>query len=75
MTDPYFEFEEFHENCEYFYLHIAATEKEHKVHSLSTAAKACHTFDDIADLERGFTAYLGLLAENWNEVYHTLRPC
>ncbi len=71
----YFEFEEFHENCEYFYLHIGATEKEHKVHSLSTAAKACHTFDDIADLERGFTAYLGLLAENWNEVYYTLRPC
>jgi len=34
-----FPLEEFHENCEYFYLHIGATEKEHKIHSLSTAAQ------------------------------------
>ncbi|TKA00307.1 TenA family transcriptional regulator [Actinacidiphila oryziradicis] len=66
--------EEFHENCEYFYLHIGATEKEHKIHSLSTAAKACRTAEDIEHIERGFTIYLDLLAENWNEIYRTLRP-
>jgi pyrroloquinoline quinone (PQQ) biosynthesis protein C len=70
----YFGFEEFHENCEYFYLHIGATEKEHKVHSLSTAAKACSTPGDVEHLERGFTAYLDLLAENWAELYHAIRP-
>ena len=70
----YFGVEEFHESCEYFYLHIGATEKEHKVHSLSTAAKACHTIDDIEHLERGFTSYLDLLAENWTDIYHAIRP-
>ncbi len=70
----HFALEEFHENCEYFYLHIGATEKEHKVHSLSTAAKACKTPDDLMHLERGFTAYLDLLAENWTDVHRALRP-
>jgi pyrroloquinoline quinone (PQQ) biosynthesis protein C len=69
-----FGFEEFHENCEYFYLHIGATEKEHKVHSLSTAAKACRTVADVEHIERGFTAYLDLLAENWQEIHRALRP-
>jgi pyrroloquinoline quinone (PQQ) biosynthesis protein C len=67
-------FEEFHEQCEFFYLHIGATEKEHKVHSLSTAAKACSSLEDIKQLEWGFTAYLDLLAENWAEIHRTLRP-
>lgn len=70
----FFGFEEFHENCEYFYLHIGATEKEHKVHSLSTAAKACRTAEDIKNLERGFNAYLDLLAENWTEIHQAIRP-
>ena len=69
----HFGFEEFHENCEYFYLHIGATEKEHKVHSLSTAAKACRTVEDVEHLERGFTAYLDLLADNWAEIHRELR--
>jgi pyrroloquinoline quinone (PQQ) biosynthesis protein C len=70
----YFGLEEFHENCEFFYLHIGATEKEHKVHSLSTAAKACQTVEDVEHVERGFTKYLDLLAENWAEIYRELRP-
>ncbi|MFE1821653.1 iron-containing redox enzyme family protein [Streptomyces anulatus] len=71
-----FGLEEFHENCEYFYLHIGATEKEHKVHSLSTAARACRSPEDIEHLERGFNAYLGLLADNWTEVHRELsRGC
>lgn len=69
----YFGFEEFHENCEYFYLHIGATEKQHKVHSLSTAARACHTDADLVHLERGFTGYLDLLAENWAEIFTVLQ--
>jgi pyrroloquinoline quinone (PQQ) biosynthesis protein C len=70
----YFELEEFHENCEFFYLHIGATEKEHKVHSLSTAAKACKTAEDVEHIERGFTRYLDLLADSWAEIYRELRP-
>lgn len=68
----YFELEEFHENCEYFYLHIGATEKQHKVHSLAVAARTCRTEADLRYLERGFTTYLDLLADNWAEIYATL---
>lgn len=69
----YFGTEEFHENCEYFYLHIGATEKEHKIHSLSTAARACRSMEDIEHLERGFNVYLDLLAENWLEIHQAIR--
>jgi heme oxygenase-like protein len=69
----YYELEEFHESCEYFYLHIGATEKEHKIHSLSTAAQMCHTSADIELLERGFYTYLDLLAENWAEIHAAIQ--
>jgi pyrroloquinoline quinone (PQQ) biosynthesis protein C len=65
----YFGLEEFHESCEYFYLHIGATEKQHKVHSLSTAARMCRSEADLVHLERGFETYLGLLADNWAEIH------
>jgi pyrroloquinoline quinone (PQQ) biosynthesis protein C len=68
----HFGLEEFHENCEYFYLHIGATEKQHKIHSLSTAARTCRTEADLVHLERGFTTYLDLLADNWSEIHTTL---
>jgi pyrroloquinoline quinone (PQQ) biosynthesis protein C len=68
----YFDLEEFHENCEYFYAHIGATEKEHKTHSLSTAAQMCRNEADLANLERGFTSYLDLLAENWADIGRAL---
>jgi hypothetical protein len=69
----YFGLEEFHENCEYFYLHIGATEKQHKVHSLSTAATMCRSVSDLVHLERGFETYLGLLADNWAEIHATIQ--
>jgi pyrroloquinoline quinone (PQQ) biosynthesis protein C len=68
-----FGLEEFHENCEYFYLHIGATEKQHKVHSLSTAALTCHSEADLEHLERGFNTYLDLLAENWAQIHAAIQ--
>jgi hypothetical protein len=65
--------EEFHENCEYFYLHIGATEKRHKYDSLEAAAKTCETEQQLADLTRGFYAYLDLLAVNWQEISEAMR--
>lgn len=67
-----FGIEEFHECCEYFYLHIGATEKQHKVHSLMTAAQMCRSEDDYRALERGFMTYLNLLADNWDEIHRTV---
>ena len=68
----YYELEEFHESCEYFYLHIGATEKQHKIHSLSTAATLCRTSEEVALLERGFQGYLDLLAANWQEIHQAI---
>jgi len=69
----YFDLMEFHENCEYFYLHIGATEKAHKVHSLSTAARACRMPGDVERLCHGFYSYLDLLEDNWNELYDAIQ--
>jgi hypothetical protein len=65
--------EEFHEHCEYFYLHIGAAEKEHKLHSVSTAASLCRTPQELEALEYGFTAYLDLLAGFWQELHEAVR--
>jgi hypothetical protein len=64
----HFALEEFHEHCEFFYLHIGATEKEHKLHAVSSSAALCRTEEDLAALEQGFTGYLDLLAGFWNEL-------
>lgn len=68
----YFGLEEFHENCEFFYLHIGATEKEHKRQSLSTAAALCKSEEDVVALEHGFSTYLNLLAAHWAEIHEAI---
>ncbi|MET8129233.1 iron-containing redox enzyme family protein [Streptomyces sp. NPDC005065] len=64
----HFELEEFHEHCEFFYLHIGAAEKEHKLHAVSSSAALCTTEEDLEALEHGFTSYLNLLADFWQEL-------
>jgi Iron-containing redox enzyme len=64
--------EEFHELCEYFYIHIGWAEKEHRIHSLSTAATMCRNEDDLVHLKVGFDRYLALLAANWEEIYREI---
>jgi len=58
--------DEFHEACEYFYVHIGAAEKEHKIESLNGAMQ----FDtDPASRDRivdGFTRHLRLFQEFWS---------
>ncbi|PZU68644.1 iron-containing redox enzyme family protein [Sphingobium sp.] len=58
--------DEFHEACEYFYAHIGATEKEHKIESLN-GARQFHV-DEASRLaiEEGFTQHLDLFANFWN---------
>src|SRR5262249_6837848 len=65
----YFQLEEFHESCEYFYIHIGEAEKEHKEQSILSAARTCRDEQQLALLEGGFTAYLGLLANYWDSLY------
>ncbi|GAA2466378.1 iron-containing redox enzyme family protein [Streptomyces macrosporus] len=69
----HFPLEEFHEHCEFFYLHIGAAEKEHKLHAVSSSAALCGNEEDLAALEHGFTRYLDLLADFWNELADAVR--
>lgn len=61
--------DEFHEHCEYFYVHIGTAEKEHKVHSVSSASRICRTQEQLHRLEYGFTRYLDLLTAYWQDLY------
>ncbi|HEY6797358.1 MAG TPA: DUF3865 domain-containing protein [Kineosporiaceae bacterium] len=70
----HFDLEEFHQHCEYFYVHIGAAEKEHKIQSLSTSAALCRTPEHLEALEHGFTRYLDLLADFWQELAVAATP-
>ncbi|CAM5269233.1 iron-containing redox enzyme family protein [Streptomyces xanthochromogenes] len=70
----HFALEEFHEHCEFFYLHIGAAEKEHKLHAVSSSAALCKTEEDLEALEFGFTSYLDLLADFWQELAVAAAP-
>jgi hypothetical protein len=59
----------FHEACGYFYIHIGEAEKEYKVQSVVSAARACKTEQDLRLLAHGFYAFLELLAGFWDGLY------
>ena len=58
----------FHEACEYFYAHIGATEKEHKVESLSAARQFASDASALERMTHGFNTHLRLFEEFWNAV-------
>ncbi|GAB5097366.1 MULTISPECIES: iron-containing redox enzyme family protein [unclassified Caballeronia] len=66
--DLWEEEDEFHESCEYFYAHIGATEKEHKVESLSAAKQFVSDTDALTRLTAGFNTHLQLFERFWNAV-------
>jgi hypothetical protein len=67
-----FDLTEFHESCEYFYVHIGSVEKEHRFNSQKAAARMCRNDDDFAELRTGFLTYLDLLAANWQEIHDSM---
>lgn len=64
--------DEFHEHCEYFYIHIGDAEKDHKEQAIRAAALVCN--DDVAKerLRDGFTAFLDITASYWSGVYDAM---
>lgn len=57
--------ESFHEDAEYFYIHIGSAEKEHKVQSIRSARKFLSAPEDFTQMERGYRAFLEALAAFW----------
>ncbi|MFF4954949.1 iron-containing redox enzyme family protein [Streptomyces chattanoogensis] len=60
--------DEFHEACEYFYVHIGEAEKDHKIQAAISAAAVCRDEDDLAVVTEGFTRFVNLTAEYWRGV-------
>ncbi|KMZ12171.1 Thiaminase II [Candidatus Burkholderia humilis] len=56
----------FHEACEYFYAHIGATEKEHKIESLVAARQFASDASALERMTRGFNTHLRLFEQFWN---------
>ncbi|MDL4775358.1 MULTISPECIES: iron-containing redox enzyme family protein [Thermomonosporaceae] len=64
--------DEFHEECEYFYVHIGEAEKEHKAEAIVSAAAVCHGDDDLDRVREGFDGFLGLTADYWTGVHEAM---
>jgi len=65
--------DEFHEACEYFYVHIGAAEKEHKDESLHAMRRYARDEGSIARIHRGYREHLSLIAGFWNGLYESTR--
>ncbi|MCF3106544.1 iron-containing redox enzyme family protein [Streptomyces roseoverticillatus] len=57
--------DDFHEACEYFYVHIGEAEKDHKAQAVASATAVCRDEDDLAVVEKGFRGFVDLTAAYW----------
>ena len=60
--------DEFHEACEYFYIHIGDAEKEHKTLAVNAALQYLQTEDDFETIREGWSAFLELLHDFWEGI-------
>lgn len=60
--------DDFHEACEYFYVHIGEAEKDHKAQAIISAAAVCNDEADLAVVTEGFTSFVNLTADYWRGV-------
>jgi pyrroloquinoline quinone (PQQ) biosynthesis protein C len=65
----------FHEDCEFFYTHIGATEKDHKVSSLLSATKFLTRKNSLDEIEYGFSEHLNLIEGFWIGLSRAINTC
>jgi pyrroloquinoline quinone (PQQ) biosynthesis protein C len=58
--------DDFHQACEYFYVHLGAAEKNHKQEALRAAVEFDTNLDERQLIISGFDAHLDLFASFWN---------
>jgi pyrroloquinoline quinone (PQQ) biosynthesis protein C len=68
-----YDLEDFHNQSEYFYIHIGWAEKEHKEQSILTAARSCKSASDIAELGEAYLTMLDLIADFWDALHDAIR--
>ncbi len=60
--------DDFHERCEYFYLHIGEAEKEHKAEALISTVAVCDTEQDLEVVTEAFRQFMSITADYWSGV-------
>ncbi|HZN54794.1 MAG TPA: iron-containing redox enzyme family protein [Candidatus Polarisedimenticolaceae bacterium] len=61
--------DEFHESCEYFYVHIGAAEKDHKDESLHAVKRYARDTESVARITDGYQRHLDLIAGFWGGLH------
>lgn len=61
--------DEFHQDCEYFYVHIGSAEKDHKAESLLGTERYAADAESMGLLVTGFERHLSLIAGFWNGIH------
>ncbi|HST23391.1 MAG TPA: iron-containing redox enzyme family protein [Blastocatellia bacterium] len=65
--------DEFHEACEYFYIHIGEAEKEHKVESLNAVEQYAIDENSVNIIMEGFHRHLELIANFWRGLHNAVK--
>jgi pyrroloquinoline quinone (PQQ) biosynthesis protein C len=65
--------DEFHEACEYFYVHIGEAEKDHKLQAVASASQVCANTADLEVARRGFDGFVDLTTRYWLGVAEQMR--
>ena len=60
--------DDFHEHCEYFYIHIGDAEKEHKIQAVKAATQECTTDRHIEEVSASFNRFLVITEQYWNGI-------
>jgi len=60
--------DDFHEHCEYFYIHIGDAEKEHKIQAVKAATQECTTDQHIEEVSASFNRFLNITEQYWNGI-------
>jgi hypothetical protein len=60
--------DEFHEHCEYFYIHIGDAEKEHKIQAVKAATQECTTDQHVDEVSASFNRFLDVTAQYWEGI-------
>lgn len=64
--------DDFHEHCEYFYIHIGDAEKEHKIQAVKAATLECTTDQHVEEVSVSFNRFLIITEQYWNGIAHAM---
>lgn len=65
--------DEFHQACEYFYIHIGEAEKQHKAEAVISAVAVCPTPPDLDIMTGAFNRFVELTGQYWHGVAAEMR--